>query len=88
MCSFISCLIYFFAEEEVLFEDSPSEAVLNPIGTVEVQVAIVQDEMERQTPQLFSPEVTIISNIYLSKSGKSITCGFVYFFADSSLQRV
>ena len=62
-----------FSEEEVLFEDTTSEAVLNPIGTVEVRVAIVQDEMERQTPQLFSPEVTIIPQIYFLPADKMIT---------------
>ena len=51
-----------FAEEEISFEDSPSEAVLTPLGTVEVKVAIVSDEMEKQKTQSFSPEVTQITN--------------------------
>jgi hypothetical protein len=66
-----------FSEEEIFFEDSTSEAVLAPIGTVEVKVAIVDDQMEKLNTQSFSPEVrTFIPNILYLKLFHSITSIF------------
>ena len=45
------------SEEDVVFEDATSADVVAPIGTIEVKVAIVPDELVRQRPEAFSPEV-------------------------------
>ena len=45
------------SEEEVLFEASASEAILAPTRTVEAKVVIASDDLEKQRPEAFSPEV-------------------------------
>jgi hypothetical protein len=79
-----------FTEEEVVFEDSTSEAVLNPMDAFKAREEIVPDEMERQAPQLFSPEVTIIPHVYFLPRGSMLTYFcllFCRFQSSTSIQR-
>jgi hypothetical protein len=72
---------FIFAEDEIVFEGMTSEAEVASIGTVDFNVAIVADEMVKQKPKAFSPEVREKITLLLLLAPFKVKTPFLFFLS-------